>query len=98
RWFGLCRDGLGFSSGFGLVVDEQGNVVEYIGNTAGGLADGDGAMILRPAGFDTLATLSFGLASESRIHECALPSLLIIFLAAAGLFSLNRMISTPPRP
>jgi len=49
-------------------------------------------MILRPANFDTLATYTFGLAKEvGRIHECAIPSLLIILLAAAGLMSLNRL-------
>ena len=55
-------------------------------------------MILRPVDFDTLATLAFGLASESRIQACALPSLMIIFLAGTGLFSLNRMLSAPSRP
>lgn len=55
-------------------------------------------MILRPVDFDTLATLAFGLANESRIQACALPSLMIIFLAAAGLFSLNHFLRSPPRP
>jgi hypothetical protein len=50
RWFGLCREGLGFSSGFGLIVDAEGKVVEYIGNAEDGLASGAGAMIVRPAG------------------------------------------------
>jgi iron(III) transport system permease protein len=49
-------------------------------------------MILRPVDFDTLATLAFGLANDSRIQECAIPSLLIIFLATLGLFGLNRML------
>ncbi len=53
-------------------------------------------MILRPVNFDTLATLSFGLAKEGRFHECAIPSLLIIFLAALGLIGLNRCIRTDP--
>lgn len=53
-------------------------------------------MILRPLDFDTLATLSFGLAQESRIQECAMPSLMIIFLAGLGLFGLNRIL-TPKR-
>ncbi|MCC5845997.1 MAG: iron ABC transporter permease [Verrucomicrobia bacterium] len=55
-------------------------------------------MILRPVNFDTLATLSFGLAKEGRFHECAIPSLLIIFLAALGLIGLNRCIRTAPKP
>ncbi|MCC5847246.1 MAG: iron ABC transporter permease [Verrucomicrobia bacterium] len=49
-------------------------------------------MILRPVNFETLATLSFGLAKEGRIHECAVPSLVIILLAAIGLVALNRLI------
>jgi iron(III) transport system permease protein len=49
-------------------------------------------MILRPVDFDTLATLSFGLAQESRIQECAVPSLMIILLAGLGVFGLNRML------
>ncbi|WFB37880.1 iron ABC transporter permease [Kiritimatiellota bacterium B12222] len=53
-------------------------------------------MILRPVDFDTLATLAFGLAQESRIQECAIPSLMIIFLAGTGLFSLNRLLTPPP--
>jgi len=58
-------------------------------------------MILRPVDFDTLATLSFGLAQESRIHECAVPSLMIIFLAGLGVFGLNRMLlpsTSHPKP
>lgn len=60
-------------------------------------------MILRPVNFDTLATLSFGLAKEGRIQECAIPSLMIVFLAGIGLFGLNRMIrpastNLPPEP
>lgn len=47
RWFGPCRDGLGFSSGYGLIFDGQGNVVEFVGTAQSGQADGAGAMILR---------------------------------------------------
>jgi hypothetical protein len=50
RWFGPCRDGLGFSSGYGLVLDDRGSVVEYVGTAQSGQADGTGAMILRAAG------------------------------------------------
>lgn len=49
-------------------------------------------LILRPANFETLATLAFSLASEGRIQESALPSLLIILLGAAGLIPLNRLM------
>ncbi|MBT8054075.1 MAG: hypothetical protein KJN69_09270 [Gammaproteobacteria bacterium] len=47
RWFGLCRDGLGISSGYGLIIDDQGNVVEFVGTAKAGLASGTGAMIVR---------------------------------------------------
>lgn len=49
-------------------------------------------MILRPANFDTLATTAFGLAKEGRIHECAVPSLLIVIAGAIGLAILNRFL------
>jgi hypothetical protein len=49
RWFGLCRDGLGWSSGYGLILDDQGNVVEFVGRAEAGMASGTGAMILRSA-------------------------------------------------
>jgi len=49
-------------------------------------------MILRPANFDTLATTAFGLAKEGRIHECAVPSLLIVLAGAGGLAILNRFM------
>lgn len=47
RWFGLCRDGKGMSSGYGLIADVQGNVVEFVGTAEAGLASGIGAMIVR---------------------------------------------------
>ncbi len=49
-------------------------------------------LILRPANFETLATLAFGMASEGRVQESALPSLLIILLGASGLIFLNRFM------
>ena len=50
RWFGLCRDGLGFSSGYGLIIDDQGHVVEFVGTAESGMASGTGAMIVRSPG------------------------------------------------
>jgi hypothetical protein len=50
RWFGLCRDGLGMSSGYGLVVADDGASVEFVGFAQGGLATGTGAMIVRDPG------------------------------------------------
>ena len=49
RWFGLCRDGLGWSSGYGLIIGDQGNVVEFVGRAESGMANGTGAMIVRSA-------------------------------------------------
>ena len=50
RWFGLCRNGLGFSNGYGLIRDDQGHVVEYVGTAEAGRASGSGAMIYRTPG------------------------------------------------
>jgi hypothetical protein len=50
RWFGLCREGLGFSSGYGLIADDEGNFVEFVGTAQAGQAAGTGAMIERPSG------------------------------------------------
>ena len=50
RWFGLCRDGKGFSHGYGLVLAEDGSVVEYVGTARDGQADGNGALIINEAG------------------------------------------------
>jgi hypothetical protein len=47
RWFGLCREGLATSDGYGLILDDAGQVVEFVGAAEGGLASGTGAMIFR---------------------------------------------------
>ena len=49
-WFGRCDGGKGISSGYGLVVDQQGNTIEYLGTAQDGLAEGSGAMIFRSPG------------------------------------------------
>ncbi|MEM9399425.1 MAG: iron ABC transporter permease [Verrucomicrobiota bacterium] len=49
-------------------------------------------MLLRPAGFDTLAVSAFGMAKEGRIYECAFPSLMIVLIGTIGLCVLNRLI------
>ncbi|MEJ2383506.1 MAG: hypothetical protein P8Y54_03825 [Xanthomonadales bacterium] len=46
-WYGRCSDGAATGSGYGVVVDPQGNTVEYVGAAKHGLADGTGAMIFR---------------------------------------------------
>ena len=49
-WFGSCDEGLASASGYGLVVDRQGNTIEYLGAAEDGLAEGTGAMIFRSPG------------------------------------------------
>jgi len=50
RWFGPCLDGWGNDSGYGLVMDGQGHVIEYVGTAESGQASGVGAMIVRSPG------------------------------------------------
>lgn len=49
RWFGLCREGKAYSDGYGLVMDDNGSVVEYLGRTRDGMAFGRGSMIVSEA-------------------------------------------------
>ena len=49
-------------------------------------------LILRPSGFETLATYAYGFAKEGYIYDCALPALLIIGLGVVGLFFINKWI------
>jgi len=50
RWFGQCKDGLATGRGYGLVRDDSGNSVEYLGETKAGVASGTGGMIVKMAG------------------------------------------------
>ncbi|MEX2577873.1 MAG: iron ABC transporter permease [Verrucomicrobiales bacterium] len=52
-------------------------------------------LILRPANFETLATIAFSLASEARLQACAVPSLLIVIAGGIGLIVMNRWIAVP---
>jgi hypothetical protein len=45
RWVGICRDGLAEGNGYGVVLDERGYIMEYLGAARAGLPDGDGAML-----------------------------------------------------
>ena len=54
-------------------------------------------MILRPANFETMATTAFSLAKEGRIHECAVPSLILLAAGGLGLVAIHRLILTPQR-
>jgi hypothetical protein len=47
RWYGSCENGLADGRGYGVIVDEAGNSVEYLGAARGGLADGTGGLIAR---------------------------------------------------
>lgn len=47
RWYGGCRDGQAQGRGYGVIVDEAGNSVEYLGGAAAGLAQGEGGLIAR---------------------------------------------------
>jgi len=47
RWFGPCEGGLASGAGYGLLVEEGGTALEYVGAARSGLADGVGAMIFR---------------------------------------------------
>ncbi len=50
-------------------------------------------LILRPANFETLATIAFSLAKEGRLQACALPSLMIIAISGIGLAFMQRWMS-----
>jgi len=47
RWFGSCREGLAQDRGYGVIMDNAGNSVEYLGTAANGLPSGTGGMIAR---------------------------------------------------
>lgn len=47
RWYGGCAGGLAEGSGYGVMIDARGYLLEYVGEASGGLAEGSGAMILR---------------------------------------------------
>lgn len=50
-------------------------------------------LILRPANFDTLATIAFGMAVEGQIHNSSVPSLMIVASGAVGMVVLNRFMN-----
>lgn len=47
RWFGTCEEGLAAGTGYGLLLEEGGAALEYVGGARAGLAEGVGAMIFR---------------------------------------------------
>jgi len=47
RWYGVCTDGMASGRGYGVVMDDNGDTLEYLGSARRGLASGAGAMILQ---------------------------------------------------
>lgn len=45
RWYGACFAGLASGSGYGLILDPEGETIEYVGEAESGRASGVGAMI-----------------------------------------------------
>lgn len=46
RWFGNCDEGLATGKGYGLIDQEDGTMIEYLGQSSQGLASGNGAMVV----------------------------------------------------
>jgi hypothetical protein len=47
RWYGDCLDGEAEGRGYGVIVDESGSSVEFLGNARGGFPEGSGGLIAR---------------------------------------------------
>ena len=47
RWYGNCDNGLASGRGYGLIMDQTGDTVEFIGDARNGLANGFGGMIIQ---------------------------------------------------
>ncbi len=47
RWYGLCHDGFATGRGYGLVMSESGESVEFLGDAKNGVAQGSGGMIIQ---------------------------------------------------
>ncbi len=47
RWYGQCVDGLASGRGYGLIMGNRGDSLEFIGDAEAGLASGTGGMILQ---------------------------------------------------
>jgi len=50
RWYGVCDDRLATGRGYGVVMDEDGTTVEYLGDARKGVASGSGGMIIQRDG------------------------------------------------
>jgi len=47
RWYGSCFGGLAADNGYGLIIQQDGETIEYVGSAESGHATGTGAMIYR---------------------------------------------------
>jgi hypothetical protein len=50
RWYGVCEDGLASGRGYGLIMSDRGDTLEFIGDAEAGLASGSGGMIKQRKG------------------------------------------------
>ncbi len=50
RWYGVCDNGVATGRGYGLIVSERGDSVEFIGDAKKGVAWGSGGMIIQRNG------------------------------------------------
>jgi len=50
RWYGVCTNGLASGRGYGLIVSNRGDALEFIGDARKGLASGSGGMIIQQNG------------------------------------------------
>lgn len=49
-WYGVCSNGVATGRGYGLIMNERGDTVEFIGDTEKGMASGSGGMIIQRYG------------------------------------------------
>lgn len=49
RWYGNCLDGRADGRGYGVIIEDSGKSVEYLGEARDGIASGTGGMITRRA-------------------------------------------------
>ncbi len=47
RWYGVCTNGVASGRGYGLIMNERGDTVEFIGDAQNGMASGFGGMIIQ---------------------------------------------------
>ncbi len=50
RWYGVCSNGAASGRGYGVIMDDNGDTVEYLGDARKGLASGSGGMIIQRNG------------------------------------------------